>query len=112
MDTHRPFTLLEGALPLVVLEAFSAGLPVVASDLGSFSAGIEHERTGLLFRPGDAGDLGRKVAWAGSNPEAMLAIGQQARRVYEECYTAGKNYDQLMEIYRAASLKPVAGSRR
>lgn len=107
-----PSRCYEGALPLVVLEAFSAGLPVVASDLGSFSAGIEHERTGLLFRPGDAGDLGRKVAWAASKPEAMLAIGQQARRVYEECYTADKNYDQLMEIYSAASLKPVGGSRR
>ncbi|HWN17731.1 MAG TPA: glycosyltransferase family 4 protein [Gemmatimonadales bacterium] len=105
-----PSRCYEGALPLVVLEAFSAGLPVVASDLGSFSAGIEHERTGLLFRPGDSADLGRKVSWAGSNPEAMLAIGLQARRVYEESYTAGRNYDQLMAIYSAASLKPVAGS--
>jgi glycosyltransferase involved in cell wall biosynthesis len=91
-------------LPMVVLEAFAAGLPVVASDLGNLSALIDHERTGLLFRPGDSVDLGLKLAWAASHPEAMVAIGQRARRVYEECYTASANYQLLMDIYAAAAM--------
>jgi glycosyltransferase involved in cell wall biosynthesis len=94
----------EGGLPLVVLEAFAAGLPVVASDSGNLSALIDHERTGLLFRPGDPADLGQKLAWAASHPEAMVAIRQRARRCYEERYTASANYGLLMDIYAAAAL--------
>lgn len=100
-----PSGCYEGALPLVVIEAFAAGLPVVASDLGSFSSGIEHERTGLLFQPGDPADLGRKVAWAASHPEAVTAIGRAARKTYEECYSAETNYRLLMEIYAAAGAR-------
>lgn len=98
-----PSRCYEGGLPLVVLEAFSVGLPVIASDLGNLSAGIEHQRTGLLFRPGDPADLGRVLAWAGSRPEEMALIGGRGRREYEERYTAGTNYRLLMEIYSAAS---------
>lgn len=89
-------------LPLVVLEGFAAGLPVVASDLGSLASLVDHERTGLLFRPGDSADLGRKLAWAVSHPEAIAAIGRRARQVYEERYTASTNYGLLMDIYSAA----------
>ena len=102
-----PSRCYEGGLPLVVLEAFSVGLPVIASDLGSLSAGIEHQRTGLLFQPGDPADLGRVVAWAQSRPGEMAAIGQRGRRVYEERYTPGANYRMLMEIYSAASAAPL-----
>jgi glycosyltransferase involved in cell wall biosynthesis len=93
-------------LPLVVLEGFAAGLPVVASDLGSLSGLIDHERTGLLFRPGDSADLGQKLAWAISHPEAVAAMGQRARQVYEERYNAGTNYRLLMDIYSAAGVNP------
>ncbi len=43
----------EGA-PRVVLEAYSAGLPVVASATGGISEMVSHERDGLLVPPDDA----------------------------------------------------------
>jgi glycosyltransferase involved in cell wall biosynthesis len=93
-------------LPLVVLEGFAAGLPVVASDLGSLSSLIDHERTGLLFRAGDSVHLGQKLDWAASHPELMAEMGQQARRLYEERYTPSTNYRLLMDIYSAAGVNP------
>jgi len=44
--------------PLVVLEAFAAGVPVLGSDLGGIAEWVEHEYNGLLIPPGDV------PAWA------------------------------------------------
>jgi glycosyltransferase involved in cell wall biosynthesis len=47
---------LEGT-PLAVLEAWAAGLPVIASRVGGLPRIMEHGRTGLLFDPGDLDGL-------------------------------------------------------
>jgi GT2 family glycosyltransferase/glycosyltransferase involved in cell wall biosynthesis len=43
--------------PLVIGEAFLAGVPVVASRIGGIPEVVSDGRNGLLFRPGDVGDL-------------------------------------------------------
>ena len=58
--------------------------------------------TGLLFNPGDAEDLADKLQWAHAHPEQMRAMGEAARAKYEAFYTAEKNYQQLVAIYRDA----------
>ena len=47
--------------PLVIREAFTAGVPVVASDLAGMAEAVRHGVDGLLFRPGDAADLRRTL---------------------------------------------------
>jgi glycosyltransferase involved in cell wall biosynthesis len=47
--------------PLVIPEAFTAGVPVVASDLAGMAEAVRHGVDGLLFRPGDAADLRRTL---------------------------------------------------
>jgi glycosyltransferase involved in cell wall biosynthesis len=37
--------------PLVVYEAFAAGVPVIGSDLGGIAELVEHGKTGLLIKP-------------------------------------------------------------
>ena len=44
-------------LPHVVLEAMSAGVPVIATAVGGTPEVVENEVTGLLLPPGDAGAL-------------------------------------------------------
>jgi len=85
---------------LVIIEAFSCGLPVIASRLGTMAEIIDDGHTGLLFTPGDANDLAAKVQWAWSHPKEMVEMGKAARKEYEEKYTAEKNYAMLMEIYQ------------
>ncbi|HRH79709.1 MAG TPA: glycosyltransferase [Thiobacillaceae bacterium] len=87
---------------LVVIEAYSCGLPVIASRLGALAELVRDGETGLLFEPGNARDLAEKMRWARANPEAMTAMGRAARAEYEAKYTPEINYRQLMAIYEAA----------
>jgi len=83
----------------VAAEAFSCGVPVIASRLGAMEEIVTDGTTGLHFTPGDAGDLATKVNWALSFPEEMAAMGRSARAEYEAKYTPERNYGMLMEIY-------------
>ncbi|MEW5704134.1 MAG: glycosyltransferase family 4 protein [Pseudomonadota bacterium] len=88
--------------PMVLVEAFRAGLPVVAARLGAMAEIVEDGLTGLHFAAGRAADLAEKVRFAAANPETMRAMGENARRVYERRYTGEANYARLMEIYGEA----------
>lgn len=48
--------------PFVVLEAFAAGVPVLASDLGGLSEVVRDGENGLLFRAGDEQALRAAIA--------------------------------------------------
>jgi GT2 family glycosyltransferase/glycosyltransferase involved in cell wall biosynthesis len=50
------------ASPLVIHEAFCAGVPVVAARIGGIPELVEEGRNGLLFTPGDAADLASALA--------------------------------------------------
>lgn len=88
--------------PMTLVEAFAVGLPVVASRLGSMASLIEHGRTGLLFTPGNATELGDAVNWLLTHPNEAATMRKAARAEYEAKYTAEANYQQLMTIYERA----------
>ncbi|WP_194721534.1 glycosyltransferase [Noviherbaspirillum malthae] len=88
--------------PRTIVEAFSCGLPVIASRLGALIDIVRDGETGLLFNPGDASDLAAKMAWAAANPEEMKRMGRAARAEYEAKYTPERNYDLLIDIYEDA----------
>jgi glycosyltransferase involved in cell wall biosynthesis len=88
--------------PLVLVEAFAHGLPVLASRLGSMADIIKDGETGLLFEPGNADDLADKMKSLLDNPQQAQQLGDNARRTFLEKYTAEQNYTELMAIYEDA----------
>lgn len=97
-------------LPTTILEAYSSGLPVIASRLGALIDIVQDGVTGLLFDPGDAADLAAKISWARAHPEEMKRMGRAARAEYEAKYTPSINYQMLVEIYEDA-IAAVHGER-
>ena len=87
------------SFPMTIVEAFAAGVPVIASNLGSMAGLIQHQRNGLHFSPGDSADLARQVAWFHENRDAARQMRKEARRDFEERYTGERNYVRMMEIY-------------
>jgi glycosyltransferase involved in cell wall biosynthesis len=89
--------------PRVIVEAFARGVPVLASRIGSMQEIIRDNCTGVLFRPGDSHDLANKAEWLFSHSRDVERMSKAARSEFLEKYTAGRNYERLMEIYALAT---------
>ena len=57
--------------PLVIREAFSAGVPVVAARIGGIPETVEDNVSGLLFEPGQAQDLRRVLLRLLNEPDLL-----------------------------------------
>jgi glycosyltransferase involved in cell wall biosynthesis len=88
--------------PMVIIEAFAIGLPVVASKLGGMSFLIDHGRTGLHFIAGNGLDLAAQVQSFRDHSERGTYMREQARLEFETKYTSELNYRQLIQIYNRA----------
>jgi glycosyltransferase involved in cell wall biosynthesis len=64
--------------PLVVLEAMSAGLPVVSFELGGLPEQVAPGRTGLLVPPGDHSGLAQAVSWLLHNDSLRRDMSHEA----------------------------------
>ena len=62
MDLFVLPSLFGEGLPMVVLEAMAAGVPVVATRVAGVPEAIRHGQDGVLANPGDAEDLARAIA--------------------------------------------------
>jgi len=86
--------------PRIVAEAFSCGIPVLASRLGSLEEIIREKETGVLFDAQNPSDLIDKVLWMVEHEKEIARIGISARKAYEDDYSTRRNYERLMQIYQ------------
>jgi glycosyltransferase involved in cell wall biosynthesis len=85
--------------PLSIVEAMQAGLPVVASDVGSVAEALDGERAGLLVAPDDVGALVRAIAGLLADEERRARLGAHAREVALARYTSRAMADGFMRLY-------------
>lgn len=106
-----PSVTPEGALPLVAIEAFACGLPVIASRIGNMAEAIRDRETGLMFEPGDARGLADAVRVAIEDPDALRAMGRAARQEYLDRFAPDRSYEALLRVYgEAIAVRRAAGS--
>lgn len=86
-------------LPLVLLEAMQAGVPVVAARVGGIPRVLEEGRCGKLIPPGDPAALARAIAMLRENSEAALGMATRARQVAMSRYTSGHMAREYALVY-------------
>jgi glycosyltransferase involved in cell wall biosynthesis len=86
--------------PLVVLEAFASGKPVIASAHGGLLRIIQSHQTGLFFKSEDPDDLAAKVRWLYDRPDQIESMGRTARDLVESKYDSRLRYPLLEAIFK------------
>jgi len=89
---------LENA-PLVIREAFCAGLPVIAPDLGGMAEMVEHGKSGLLFKPGDSDSLRAAILRLVQEPELLASLREglpEVKSVEQDACETRETYLELL----------------
>jgi glycosyltransferase involved in cell wall biosynthesis len=90
------------ALPISILEAMRASLPVVATDVGGISESVRNGETGLLTRHEDVDGLREALARLIAAPALRLALGDAGHQLWSAQFTASKMAARTLEVYKRA----------
>ncbi len=85
---------------MVIIEAYSRGVPVIASNIGVAPELVNDKQTGLLFEPGNALDLASKSKWLWDNPTEARIMGVNGLNAYHQKFTHDICYNTLMNVYK------------
>jgi glycosyltransferase involved in cell wall biosynthesis len=67
--------------PITIMEALTAGTPVVTTNLGGMPELVQHQVNGLLFKVGDVGDLAAQLQQLVNEPALVNKLAANARPV-------------------------------
>lgn len=92
------------ALPMTLLEAMSAGVPCITTDVGSIGEIFpEGSRSGAIVLPEpDAPALATALEGLLADPEKRRAMGAAGRTRWESTYTAAAMTGRIQETWQAA----------
>ena len=97
------FPTIADCLPVAVMEAMMAGLPVVTTQVGALSEEVESGVNGMIVPPGDEKALAQAVRDLASNPAKRRAMGETGRKMAEERFDAERNYGKIFDLLRTIS---------
>lgn len=98
-------------LPMSLLEAMAAGLPVVATEVGGIPDVVSDGVNGFLFKPGDIATLERLLLRLMRDSHLSMRIGTAARETVRLRFSADRVLAQLDEIYAGLGLARSGGAR-
>ena len=87
-------------LPLTVLEAMAASVPVVASDVGGTREAVLDGETGYLFQPGDVAALALHLRALADDPVLARQVGQRGQARIRELFTAERMARETAALYQ------------
>ena len=93
------------ALGISLVEAAACGLPCVASRTGGIVDVVEHDVTGLLHEPGDAGGLRAALALVLDDPALRARLGRGARGRAERDYDWRHSVTRYQELFEGVKAR-------
>lgn len=94
---------------IVIIEAFAAGTPVIARDLGGLSEVVTDSGGGLLFTS-DA-ELRAAIARVGEEPGLRQQLAANGARALRERWSEAPHIDSYMAILERARVRRARGGR-
>lgn len=85
-------------LPVVLMEAMSTGVPVVASDLSGIPELVEHEVTGLLVPPGDSEAIASALRRLDDDADLRHRLGAAGRERVVRDFDLRRNVATLLSL--------------
>jgi glycosyltransferase involved in cell wall biosynthesis len=102
----------EEGLPRVLLEAFSAGVPVVAFPAGGIPEALEDQRTGFLVQKSSGEALAARIGTLMTgDPTRLREVAHNARRAWERFYDASHYRLGIINLQAALESASPAGVR-
>jgi glycosyltransferase involved in cell wall biosynthesis len=89
-------------LPITILEAMRAGLPVVASDVGGVSDAVVEGETGFLLPRGDVGALALRLGRLIGDPGLRARLGDGGRARYSTGFQVAGMLRDTLALYLGA----------
>lgn len=94
-------SLFGEGLPMVVLEAMAAGLPVIASHVEGIPAALRHREDGLLVEPGCVSSLTLAIeAIVRHEEHDYTTLSENARSRHAECFSDHAMATDVAQVYR------------
>jgi len=90
------------ALPLVLLEAASLGVPAVVTRVGAVPELFVDGQDALLTTPGDRAGLAVALMRLMNDPSLAKRIGDNAYALYRRCFTMECFVSSIVEVYARA----------
>jgi len=87
--------------PLMVLEAFAAGKPVIGSNLGGITE-LLTEDVGMLFEPGNAYPIAEAIDEIWNDEPGLRKMGMNARKIALTKFSPKNHLDKVLKIYNEA----------
>ncbi len=87
------------SFPYVILEVMSAGVPIVASDVGGIGEALVDGESGLLVAPGEQEALARALNTLLADPLRGKRIADAAKRRLELYFTRSAMIERLVQVY-------------
>ncbi|HEY0586362.1 MAG TPA: glycosyltransferase family 4 protein [Pseudoduganella sp.] len=93
-------------LPMSVLEAMAAGLPVLATPVGGIPEAVADGVEGFLVEPGDVDALAARLAQLLEDEALARRMGEAARRKVESTFSSDAVLPQVERLYRELGFLP------
>jgi glycosyltransferase involved in cell wall biosynthesis len=98
LDVYVLPSLWEG-LPLVLIEAMAAGLPIAATDVGGNRELVREGENGHLVPPGDVPALTVALRGLLGDAAKRAAMGRRSREMFEAAFALGRMVDDYERLY-------------
>ena len=93
-------TVEEGAGALIINEAMSLGLPIVATACDGIVEDIENGKSGILVPVKDPSSFAQAIEQLIENPQYAKMLGNNAKKRYKQLFTYARMREDIKQILR------------